>query len=187
MKTSSMCVLSSRGARAVVCSLVVACGHEAKPPVTTTAAIVAPARRLAPASPGKSNSSIYLSDRLRELCNIATIESVTEAPKFDFDRSELLAEDRDVLARVAQCLTTGPLKGRAIQLVGRADPRGTQEYNMALGERRSGSTMQYLQGLGVSLPQMSETSRGALDATGTDEATWRLDRRVDIDISDGTR
>jgi len=99
--------------------------------------IVAPARRPASAPPGKPKSSVHLSDRLRELCNIATIESVTEAPKFDFDRSELLAEDRDVLARVAQCLTTGPLKGRAIQLVGRADPRGTQEYNMALGERRS--------------------------------------------------
>jgi peptidoglycan-associated lipoprotein len=87
---------------------------------------------------------------------------------------------------VAQCLTTGPLKGRSVKFVGRADPRGTQEYNMALGERRANAVMKYLAGLGVGAPQMTDTSRGALDATGSDAAAWRQDRRVDIDLVEST-
>ena len=54
-----------------------------------------------------------------------------------------------------------PLKGRSVKLVGRADPRGTQEYNMALGERRSNAVLKYLAALGVGAGQMTETSRGA--------------------------
>ena len=125
---------------------------------------------------------MYLSDRLRAACGITSVETVKETPKFDFDQTAILPEDRDVLARVAVCLTTGPLKGRSVQLVGRADPRGTQEYNMALGERRSNAVERYLGGLGVPAAQLTETSRGALDATGNDEAAWRQDRRVDIDL-----
>jgi peptidoglycan-associated lipoprotein len=79
------------------------------------------------------------------------------------------------------------LKGRSVRLVGRADPRGTQEYNMALGERRSNAVGKYLAGLGVGSGQMSETSRGALDATGSDEAAWRKDRRVDLDVLDAAK
>jgi outer membrane protein OmpA-like peptidoglycan-associated protein len=108
---------------------------------------------------------------------------VADAPKFAFDKSRILPDDRDVLAEVATCVTEGPLKGRAVKLVGRADPRGTEQYNMELGERRSNSVMSYLSGLGVPSPQMSETSRGALDATGSDKSAWQLDRRVDIDVA----
>ena len=97
-----------------------------------------------------------------------------------------MPDDRDVLAQVAQCLTTGPLKGHSVKLVGRADPRGTQEYNMALGERRSNAVVKYLSGLGVGAGQLRETSRGALDATGNDDATWRQDHRVDIDVLGAT-
>jgi peptidoglycan-associated lipoprotein len=166
----------------------IGCGHETTRPAMTptTTSAVSPAS-LAPASPGKTNSTIFLSDRLRQACAITTVESVKEAPKFDFDRNAIVAEDRDVLAQVAQCLTTGPLKGRSVRLVGRADPRGTQEYNMALGARRSNAVLKYLSGLGVADPQMSETSRGALDATGNDDAAWRQDRRVDIDLLEATK
>jgi peptidoglycan-associated lipoprotein len=178
--------LSTATLAACIAALSMACAQEeSKPAVaptlttTTTASVSIP---LAPAAPGKTNSSIYLSDRLRQACGITVIESAKEAPKFNFDQSAILPEDRDVLAQVAQCLTTGPLKGRSVRLVGRADPRGTQEYNMALGERRSNATLKYLTALGVDPKQMTETSRGALDATGNDEAAWQQDRRVDIDI-----
>jgi peptidoglycan-associated lipoprotein len=109
--------------------------------------------------------------------------SAPRAPKFDFDRFELLPEDRDVLDQVGTCLTTGPLRGRTVQLVGRADPRGTEEYNLGLGTRRAESVLEYLQHLGVSPGQLSQTTRGALDATGTDEAGWREDRRVDLRLA----
>lgn len=170
----------------VALSISTGCNDEAKPPVAPTKVTAAapPAPALAPASPGKTNSSVYLSDRLRQACGITTVETVKDAPKFDFDQNAILPEDRDVLAKVAQCLTTGPLKGRSIRLVGRADPRGEKEYNMSLGERRANAVLKYLTALGVGAPQMSETSRGALDATGSDEAAWREDRRVDIDLLD---
>ena len=160
------------------------CSHsQTQPAAVPTTSSVAPVA-LSPASPGKASSTIYLSDRLRQACGITTIESVKESPKFDFDKNSILPEDRDVLAQVAQCLTTGPLKGRSVRLVGRADPRGTPEYNMALGERRSNAVVKYLSGLGVGPAQLSETSRGALDASGSDETAWRQDRRVDIDLLD---
>ena len=85
-----------------------------------------------------------------------------------------------MLDQVARCVTTGPLKGRTLRLTGRADPRGEQEYNMTLGSSRADAVARYLRALGVTSNQLTETSRGKLDATGTDEASWQLDRRVDI-------
>ena len=77
---------------------------------------------------------------------------------------------------------SGPLKGKAVSLIGRADPRGTEEYNMGLGSRRASSVGKYLEHLGVGEPQLAVTTRGALDATGTDEASWANDRRVDVQL-----
>jgi len=104
-------------------------------------------------------------------------------PKFDYDKDELAEEDRKVLDQIATCLTTGPLKGKVVSLIGRADPRGTEEYNLGLGSRRSESVSQYLARLGVQKPQLGQTTRGALDASGTDEAGWQQDRRVDIQLA----
>jgi peptidoglycan-associated lipoprotein len=163
------------------------CGADAPKPAvapttTTTVSVVVPLATVGPASPGKANSTVYLSDSLRKACGITTVDTIKDTPKFDFDQSEILPEDRDVLAVVARCLTTGALKGRSVKFVGRADPRGAQEYNMALGERRANAVMKYLAALGVAASQMTDTSRGALDATGSDAAAWRKDRRVDIDL-----
>ncbi len=173
----------SLGTLGALALFAIGCGHEEiKSATTTTTTTVAPAKALAPASPGKTNSTIYLSERFRTLCGITAIDSAKDSPKFDFDQSAITPEDRDVLAQVAQCLTTGALKGRPVKLVGRADPRGTAEYNMALGERRANAVSKYLSALGVASSQLSDTSRGSLDATGASDATWRQDRRVDIDL-----
>ncbi len=152
------------------------CAHEATvrvapPPVTQTTSSVAPQ--------GYRSSAVSVSGDIMAACNI-TFSSVDRAPKFDFDTSALLPQDRNVLDQVAKCVTTGPLAGRALRLVGRADPRGEVEYNFALGEHRAGSVEAYLGQLGVSQAKMTETSRGKLDATGTDEAGWQQDRRVDL-------
>jgi peptidoglycan-associated lipoprotein len=104
-------------------------------------------------------------------------------PTFDYDKDELTAEDRAVLDQIATCLTTGALKGRSVSLIGRADPRGTDEYNLGLGSRRASSVSQYLGRLGVGQPQMSVSTRGAIDASGTDESGWKQDRRVDIQLN----
>ncbi len=157
---------------------IVACGHEEKPATPPPTAPVA----LRPASPGKTNSTIYVSEEMKKQCALGTIESTKEAPKFQFDETDITADDRDVLAQVARCMTTGPLKGHTVKLVGRADKRGSSEYNMALGAKRADAVKSYLGNLGVGAAQLTETSRGELDATGATEDGFKKDRRVDIDF-----
>jgi peptidoglycan-associated lipoprotein len=172
------------GAAVATLSLVIACAHDGPPPPAR--ATVLTSAPLASAAAGTPGSTIFLSDTFRASCGITAIESQKEAPKFDFDSNAILPADRDVLAQVAKCLTTGPLRGRNVNLIGRADPRGTQEYNMALGSRRSNAVMSFLAAMGVPGAQMRETSRGALDATGSDETAWQADRRVDVDVLGAT-
>jgi peptidoglycan-associated lipoprotein len=125
---------------------------------------------------------LAVSGDIASMCNIKSAMATRANPTFDYDKDELTAEDRVVLDQLATCLTSGPLKGRAVALIGRADPRGTEEYNLGLGSRRASSVGQYLGRLGVTDPQMTVTTRGALDATGTDESGWKTDRRVDIQL-----
>ena len=164
----------------------IGCGdHETPPPKTAAKAMPS---RTTPApttttsaqnGPPQTSSSLSVSDELVKACNLH-FDSTQQAPKFGFDESDLLPDDRYVLDQIGKCLTTGPLKGRRIQLVGRADSRGEDEYNMALGERRASSVKSYLSGLGVVGENIVSTSRGELDATGTDEEGWARDRRVDL-------
>lgn len=126
----------------------------------------------------KVSPNLSISGDIVKLCNITGSGSAN--PTFDYDKDELAPEDRSVLDQLAVCLTKGPLQGKAVSLVGRADPRGTEEYNLGLGSRRSSSVGTYLQRLGVNQVQLFLTTRGALDAVGTDEASWQQDRRVDI-------
>jgi peptidoglycan-associated lipoprotein len=126
-------------------------------------------------------SGLGVSAELLKACQLR-FDDASQAPTFDFDQSGLADQDRSLLQQVATCLTTGPLKGRGLHLVGRADPRGEVEYNMALGEHRASAVSTYLNRLGVDSAKIEETSRGKLDATGTDDASWQHDRRVDIDL-----
>lgn len=127
------------------------------------------------------SQSLAISGDIAAACGIKATNA--GSPTFDYDTAELSPEDRAVLDQIGTCLTTGALKGRAVALIGRADPRGTEEYNMGLGSRRSNTVSQYLARLGVGQPQLQSTTRGSLDATGTDEASWQKDRRVDITLA----
>jgi peptidoglycan-associated lipoprotein len=95
---------------------------------------------------------------------------------FGFDKSLLTTEAKDTLKKGDDCLkrTNDPLT-----LVGHADPRGTTEYNLALSDRRAQAVKDYLRRLGVKPSRLRTVPRGALDATGADEAGWARDRRVD--------
>lgn len=116
-------------------------------------------------------------------CGLKVTTPSGSAPTFDYDKDDLGPDDRAVLDQIAQCLTAGALKGKQVALVGRADPRGTEEYNLGLGSRRAASVGSYLKRLGVGDPQLAVTTRGAIDAVGTDESTWKQDRRVDIQLA----
>ena len=154
----------------LACTIVLATGCAKKPVARETAVVSTTAGNL---------GNVRVDDQLARLCNV-TFGNSDRAPKFDYDEAALLPQDRDVLEQVAKCVTTGPLKGRKLALVGRADPRGETEYNMVLGDHRADAVHIYLARLGVGTNTMSKTSRGELDAEGKDDDSWQRDRRVDI-------
>lgn len=162
--------------------LAAGCAHQTSHPAESAFSDRAPApvASAAPA-PAYGGSAVGVSGDLVSACKIV-VDNVDRAPKFDFDDSALTPQDRSVLDQVATCVTTGPLKGHALKLIGRADARGEVEYNFVLGEHRSGSVQTYLTQRGMQASKILDTSRGKLDATGTDEAGWARDRRVDIDL-----
>ena len=152
-----------------------ACGNSKPPASPIEETKTAP---VADATPHAVSTNVALSADILAQCKIDFSNS-TKAPKFEYDSSDLQPDDQQVLEQVSECLTTGPLKGRAVKLIGRADPRGTTEYNMALGEHRAHQVDDFLHQHGVA-SRIKETSRGALDATGKDDDGWRTDRRVDL-------
>ncbi|HTJ42949.1 MAG TPA: OmpA family protein [Kofleriaceae bacterium] len=172
---------------ALVTALLAACAHKQQvktaetptpvAPAPTTAAMKAPTATAT--APRPISPSLTASRDLVDQCKLA-LDDQARAPKFDFDQFDLLPQDRDALQKIADCVTHGPLEGRSLHLVGRADPRGTDEYNLALGTKRAHAVGSYLEQLGVQGAKLTESTRGALDATGTDETTWRIDRRVDL-------
>jgi peptidoglycan-associated lipoprotein len=122
-----------------------------------------------------SQSNINISDEIRKACGISDAEAF-----FSYDSANVRPQDKAVLKKLADCFSTGPLKGDELRLVGHADPRGDEEYNMVLGGRRADNVKSAIAAEGLSAAKIATTSRGKLDAVGTDEASWAKDRRVDV-------
>jgi peptidoglycan-associated lipoprotein len=115
------------------------------------------------------------------------VEQVEEAPPvvqapvlndvfFDFDKSTLTEQAKRILAENANQLKNGT----AITIEGHCDERGTNAYNLALGERRAKAAKDYLVTLGVDVGLISTVSYGEekpFDA-GHDETAWAKNRRA---------
>ena len=146
-------------------------------PVQAGAANMQSPAEPAPAEPPNTPtaSNVAISEEVVKACAIPEGDAY-----FAFDSSHLTESDFAPLDAVAKCFTSGPLQGRKMRLVGHADPRGLMDYNLTLGQSRADSVALYLVARGLSPLQATSTSRGAMDATGTDEATWARDRRVDV-------
>jgi peptidoglycan-associated lipoprotein len=130
-------------------------------------------------------TTVQLSEEIRRECRFP--ENPSELPKFELDQATLRAPDRNVLDDVASCLKDGPLQNRTITIIGRADPRGTEEHNRELGATRAEAARNYLIQKGVQEQKLLVTSRGEEGARGSTEDTWALDRRVDLVLGDGTK
>jgi peptidoglycan-associated lipoprotein len=129
-------------------------------------------------------TSVRLSEEILRECRFPANPS--DLPLFDLDQATLRPRGRDVLADVANCMKDGPLQQRTITIVGRADPRGTDEHNHKLGANRAEATRTYLIQHGVAEQKILVVSRGEESAAGTDEQGWALDRRVDLVLGDRT-
>ena len=101
---------------------------------------------------------------------------------FDFDKSDIKAESRDMLRQKAELMKAYP--SIRVRIEGNCDARGTQEYNLALGERRARAAYEYLVMLGVNPDQMEMISFGkerpAVEGTGP--AVWEKNRRDDFRV-----
>ncbi len=95
---------------------------------------------------------------------------------FDYNESVLTSKATAALRDAAKCIKS--VADRKMRVEGHCDPRGTEEYNLALGDRRARSVKKYLRRLGVKKRKMRSVSKGKLEATGSDEGSWAEDRKA---------
>lgn len=111
---------------------------------------------------------------------------VAEMINFDFDRSEIRrGRDTEVLERKLQVLNANP--DLRIEIVGHCDERGSDEYNLALGNRRALAAKQWLVSRGISPDRITTRSMGEeqpLDPRSNEEA-WAKNRRAEFLITAG--
>jgi len=174
-----LCVLCSLGAAS--------CAK--KPPVTAPAAPAAtvtppPAAPPAPPPPATpppappapaalTEEELFARKSLEELNAERPLSDVF----FELDESTLRDDARAPLQKNAEWLKRWPTTRVAIE--GHADERGSSEYNLALGERRSTAVRDYMVNLGVPTGRMGITSKGkeAPFCTESTEACWQQNRR----------
>ena len=102
---------------------------------------------------------------------------------FEFDKSDLSDKARASLQKNAEWITRW--KTTRITVEGHADSRGTNEYNLALGERRAGATRDYLVSLGVAVARIDIVSKGEEQPFCTEDAEpcWAQNRRAHFIIT----
>lgn len=101
---------------------------------------------------------------------------------FSFDQYVLTKTAQDTLYANAQILKAAPALKVVVE--GHCDERGSDEYNLALGEKRAIATQNYLISLGVPMDQLSAISYGEevpLDMGGSEEA-WSKNRRAEFTL-----
>ena len=100
---------------------------------------------------------------------------------FDFDKSDIRADQVERVENNAAFLKKNTVR---IRIEGNCDERGTNEYNLALGERRAQSAKKYLVNLGVDDARLDTVSWGEEKALlfGHDEISWAQNRRDDFVI-----
>jgi peptidoglycan-associated lipoprotein len=172
----------------------------AKRPATTQAAAPAPTGAAAP-TPGPSTPSAAPPSTMAPPADTgpstaAPAPSATAAPAarpvpsefaanenlrdvfFDFDKYDIRPTDAKVLDANAGWLKSNP--NHLVLIEGHCDERGTNEYNLALGERRAKSTMNYLVSQGVQASRITIISYGEERPTCTQktEECWAKNRRA---------
>ena len=157
----------------------VSMGGPEKPPV-----VVAPppgdtdAYRRAEAERQARLAALARSEQLRG--EIRAFEA--EYIQFDFDKSELKPEARAILVKKAEWLRNNP--EFSVRVEGHCDERGTNEYNLALGERRANSAWKFLNALGISGSRMTTISYGEERPADPrhNETAWSKNRRDEFKL-----
>lgn len=127
-------------------------------------------------------------ERLRREAEAARAQltaDLTAMVHFDFDRADILPGDQAILDRKAAILAANPAV--RLRIAGHADERGSDEYNLALGNRRAAAAKRYLAGRGIAEARMDIVSYGEERpvAPGSDEASWAQNRRAEFEVTAG--
>jgi peptidoglycan-associated lipoprotein len=97
---------------------------------------------------------------------------------FDYDQYDIRADARSALEADARALKERP--GIRVTIEGHCDERGSEKYNLALGDRRANAAKEYLVGLGIEASRIDTTSYGK-ERNFCEEHTeecWQLNRRA---------
>ena len=164
---------------ALVFSLVVAGGCTKK--VSSTPAGTSAAGSAA--TPGGLTTEQLEAQRLAEAQRQAIVKIGADRIYFAFDQSDLTSESRQVLTEKAELLKAHP--ALAVLIEGHCDERGTNEYNMALGERRARAAYEFLILLGIESSRLTIISYGEEypAVPGATEEAWEKNRRDEFKAS----
>jgi len=123
--------------------------------------------------PELTEEEIFMQKSLEEINREFPLEMI----HFDFDRYFIRDDAKPVLSTNASWLKK--FSAAKILIEGHCDERGTEEYNLALGEKRAKSTFDYLVSLGISTNRMKIISYGKSQSleTGHNEIAWQKNRR----------
>jgi outer membrane protein OmpA-like peptidoglycan-associated protein len=123
-------------------------------------------------------------DALYNLWLAPSVMSVCSGPSpfFSFDSSKPDTQSQPTMQNLVDCMRTGPLVGKTIMLIGRTDPRGSEDYNLKLGRERAERVKKYLVANGADPQRIVTDSIGKHDAHA-DPAEWPADRRVQITLA----
>jgi peptidoglycan-associated lipoprotein len=156
-------------------ALVTACGSAAS--ARSPASFSEVSRPVAPAGATQSDEAalIAIDPSIRQACGIDDSEAF-----FAYNSAHVAPRDQALLGKLATCFASGPLKQKAMRLVGHADARGEADYNYLLAQRRADHVRDAIVAAGLASSRVSTTSRGEIEARGQDEASWARDRRVEV-------
>lgn len=128
--------------------------------------------------PKLTEEEIFMAKSLEEINEEAPLKMI----HFDYDRYFIREDAKPVLEEDAKWLKK--FNSVRILIEGHCDERGTEEYNLALGEKRARSSLEYLVSLGISQDRIEIISYGKsqpLDL-GHNEAAWQKNRRAQFTI-----
>jgi peptidoglycan-associated lipoprotein len=149
-----------------------ACAHRSKPAVETAATATDPATAspAATSAHGDEGAAAH-ADALRS----ATIY-------FAYDEDGLDARARGALEQAADALRGAP--AARLRIAGHTDERGTEEYNLALGDRRAQAARKHVERLGVDAARIDTVSFGESHpaVAGENEAAWSRNRRAELEL-----
>jgi peptidoglycan-associated lipoprotein len=110
-----------------------------------------------------------------------SIRGLLKPVYYAYDSSVIATEERAKLQAAADYLKANPTM--RLLLEGHCDWRGTDEYNLGLGDRRANAAKSYLTSIGVAADKLEIVSKGSLEAKkNADDATMKTDRRAEIVI-----